>query len=226
MNLDFEERLSDSPYVHMIWRTASEHPGSFTSVAASNWEMVVTKYEGQTRLTVRGPETKATPAEYPADVAFFGIIFKLGTFMPHLPAKNLLNRNDLTLPEATSQSVWLHGSSWEIPSFENADTFVDRLAREGLLAHEPLVEAVLQEQPPDVSLRSVQRRFLHVTGLTHNTIQQIERARHALTLLERGVPILDTVFESGYFDQPHLTRSLKRFAGQTPAQILNVSQSK
>ena len=24
---------------------------------------------------------------------------------------------------------------------------------------------------------------------------------------------------SGYADQPHLTRSLKRFAGQTPSQI-------
>jgi hypothetical protein len=32
--------------------------------------------------------------------------------------------------------------------------------------------------------------------------------------------ILDTVDLAGYADQPHLTGSLKRYMGQTPAQIL------
>jgi Transcriptional regulator containing an amidase domain and an AraC-type DNA-binding HTH domain len=32
--------------------------------------------------------------------------------------------------------------------------------------------------------------------------------------------ILDVVYEAGYYDQPHLTRSLKYFIGQTPAQIM------
>jgi methylphosphotriester-DNA--protein-cysteine methyltransferase len=40
-----------------------------------------------------------------------------------------------------------------------------------------------------------------------------------MTLLQRGVSIHDTVHEAGYFDQPHLTRSLKRLLGQTPAEI-------
>jgi AraC-like DNA-binding protein len=34
------------------------------------------------------------------------------------------------------------------------------------------------------------------------------------------VPILDVVFAEGYFDQAHLTRSLKRLVGQTPGQIV------
>ena len=29
----------------------------------------------------------------------------------------------------------------------------------------------------------------------------------------------------GYFDQPHLTRALKRFIGKTPAQIINKTES-
>ena len=45
--------------------------------------------------------------------------------------------------------------------------------------------------------------------MTHSTIRQIERARHATNLLKQGVSILDTVHEAGYFDQAHLTRSLK-----------------
>ena len=56
--------------------------------------------------------------------------------------------------------------------------------------------------------------------MTHSTIRQIERARHAANLLKQGVSILDTVPEAGYFDQAHLTRSLKYLIGQTPAQII------
>jgi AraC-like DNA-binding protein len=226
MNFNFDERASDSPFVERVWQTRSEIAGSFISTAASHWEMVVTRYQGKTTLTVRGPETKATPADYPADAEFFGITFKLGAFMPHLPVRNLLDRQDVTLPEATSQSFWLHGSAWQLPDYENADTFVARLARVGLLVREPVVEAVLQNRPLEMSLRSVQRRFLRATGLTHGTLDQIERARQAAMLLEQGVSIADAVYHAGYADQPHLTRSLKRFIGQTPAQILSTSSSK
>ncbi|HSS96471.1 MAG TPA: helix-turn-helix domain-containing protein, partial [Terriglobales bacterium] len=81
------------------------------------------------------------------------------------------------------------------------------------------VDAALQGQPLDLSPRSVQYRFLHATGLTQATVYQIERARRATALLEQGNSILDTVYEAGYFDQAHLTRSLKRYMGQTPRQI-------
>jgi methylphosphotriester-DNA--protein-cysteine methyltransferase len=56
--------------------------------------------------------------------------------------------------------------------------------------------------------------------LTQLHIYQAERARRAEALLRQGVSILDTVFEAGYYDQPHLTRSLKQFIGHTPGQIV------
>ena len=43
-------------------------------------------------------------------------------------------------------------------------------------------------------------------------------------LLRQGVPILDTVHEAGYFDQPHLTRALKTLVGATPAEISRQTQ--
>lgn len=225
MNFDFEERLSDSPFVEKVWRTHSESSGTFISAAENHWEMVITKYQGKTTLTVRGPETKASLADCPADAEFFGIVFKHGPFMPHLPVKNLLDRNDATLPEAGSQSFWLHGSAWQFPDFDNVDTFVGRLVRQGLLVHEPVVEAVLQNRPLDMSLRSVQRRFLNATGLTRGTFDQIKRAHQAMTLLGQGHSIADAVFGAGYADQPHLTRSLKHFIGQTPAQIVRLKSA-
>jgi AraC-like DNA-binding protein len=224
MNFIFDERPLASPFVETIWRTQSEYAGSFTSLAVSHWEIVVTRHKGKTTFTVRGPETKATPALCPQDAEFFGIKFKLGAFMPHLPVRNLVD-GAANLPEATSQSFWLHGSAWQFPDYENADPFVDWLVRDGLLVRDPIVDAALQGQVQELSLRSVQRRFLQATGLTHGAVCQIERARHALTLLQQGVSILDTVDQAGYADQPHLTRSLKRFTGQTPAQIIRTSGS-
>jgi hypothetical protein len=49
--------------------------------------MVITTLDGKTMITARGPETRASEADFPTDAEFFGIIFKLGTFMPHLPVK-------------------------------------------------------------------------------------------------------------------------------------------
>jgi len=60
---------------------------------------------------------------------------------------------------------------------------------------------------------------LLATGLTPKRIEQIERAQQAAALLEQGVSLLDAVYQIGYADRPYMTRSLKRFLGQTPAQI-------
>jgi len=225
MDLTCDERPSDSPFVESIWRSQSEGGGSFISMADTHCGMVLTRYRGKTILTVRGPETRATPAYCPPDAEFFGILFKPGTCMPHLPAKMVMDRRDVNLPEASSRSFWLNGSAWQFPDFENADTFVDWLARDGLLVHDPVVDAVLQAQPVEMSLRTVQRRFLGATGLTQGALYQIERARQAVRLLKQGLSILDTVYEAGYFDQPYLTRSLKHFIGQTPTQIADQNRT-
>jgi AraC-like DNA-binding protein len=150
---------------------------------------------------------------------FFGIRFKVGTVMHHLPASNLVDE-DVNLPDASSQSFWLNGSAWQFPSYENADTFVDRLVRQDFLALDPVVERALRGQQNNLSIRTARRHFLRTTGLTHSSIRQIERARYAAVLLKQGMSILDVVHEAGYYDQPHLTRSLKHFIGRTPTQIL------
>jgi AraC-like DNA-binding protein len=222
MKFFFEQRPTDAPFVEAIWRTESEEAGTFMSVAATKWQMVLSRHNGSTLLSVRGPETSAKMAPCPENAEFFGINFTLGTFMPHLPTSDLVD-GEVHLQEAAFKSFWLYGSTWEFPTFENADTFVERLVKDGLLVHEPIVDATIQGHQQDISLRTVQRRFLRATGLTHGALYQIERAQQAVALLQQGVSILDTVDQAGYADQPHLTRSLKRFYGQTPAQILRTS---
>lgn len=215
---DLETRQSDSPLVDRVWRARSVHSGMFQSMASNRLMMVVTLRDGKSMITVRGPATRATPLFCDADGEWVGIDFRVGAFMPHLPARALVDR-DLTLPGIGERSFSLNGTAWHFPDYENADTFVDWLVRKSLLCREPVVGAVLQDQKVDISARSVQRRFVHATGLSRRAIQQIDRAQTAMALLQGGASILDTVHEAGYYDQPHLTRSLKRLLGQTPAEI-------
>ena len=43
MSFDFEERLSDSPLSENIWCPQNRCAGDFLSVAASRWEMAVSR---------------------------------------------------------------------------------------------------------------------------------------------------------------------------------------
>lgn len=219
-----EKRPSDSSFVQAVWRHQSERSESFISTAGTHWEMVLMRYEGRSTLTVRGPETKATPAEVPVEAEWLGITFELGTFLPDFPPGSLLDRQDVNLPEATGKSFWLCGSTWEFPTYENAEAFVERLVRAELLVRDPLVEDVLHEVPLDLSTRARQYRFQRATGLTRKAVQQIQRAWQATALLEQGCSILDAAHQLGYFDQSHLTNSLRRYMGQTPAQISQALQ--
>jgi hypothetical protein len=215
----FDEGRPTSPIATRVWRTRSVPIDTFTSVAATHWQMVVMKHQGRTSLTVRGPESKATTMPIPQDTEFLGVQFRVGTFMPNLPVGRLVDR-DLTLPAAGTRTFWLNGSAWEFPTFDNVDVFLQRLTRRGLVVDDPLVVAARQGLHAELSSRSVRRRVRHATGLTLGLIRQIERAGHALTLLERGTTILDVVAQAGYADQPHLTRSLRRFLGHTPRRIV------
>ncbi len=219
MDLVCDELDSDSPYIETIWHSHSETAGPFISMAEARSGFVITRFRGKATLTLRGPETRATLAANHAGAEFVGVRFRPGVFMPAFLPEALIDRQDVALPNAGARSFWLQGSAWEIPAVENMDVFVDRLARAGLLIHDPVVLEVLQGHPVHLSPRTVQRRFLQAAGLTQASMLQVERARRAVDLLKQGVSILDTVAGAGYFDQPHLTRALKYYIGLTPAQV-------
>jgi hypothetical protein len=226
MAFNFDYRAADSPLVEWVYQTQTLGAGgdTFMSNAESHWEMVVTRQKGKTTLSMRGPESKASLAPVPADAEFMGIVFKLGVFMPHLPNDKLVNEQ-IHLPEVFGNSFNLYHSAWQFPTFENVDVFVARLVREGILTQDPIVDDALNGyMQEELSVRSVQRRFLRATGLTHGTVLQIRRAHKAAELLRQGLPILDVVDEAGYADQPHLTRSLKLYYGNTPAQLRRLNQ--
>lgn len=216
--LDTEDRPSESPYVACVWRGHSSDVERMTSVATSNWELVVWTERGLVHVGVRGPETAASVADVPDDSESFGITFSHGTSMPHLPVSRLVD-TQIDSPHVTGSSFVLRGKEWSLPDFENAEVFVARLVREGVLVRDPLVAEAVEGGTPKLGARSVQRRVATATGLTQGVIRQIERARQAAILLGEGVAPLDVIQRLGYYDQPHLARSLTRFVGRTATQL-------
>ncbi|MDT5244347.1 MAG: hypothetical protein QOD36_1723 [Mycobacterium sp.] len=220
MFLRFRDRPSDSPYIERVWRGRSDGGGPFVSVAAGHLELVVTRLADLTMVTIRGPETRATTIDCPPDGEWAAIRFRLGAHMPALPTHLLVDHRDVDLPVAADGSFALLGSRWPLPDLDNAERYVDALARRGVIARDDVVEAAMRGDRQRLTSRSVQRHFRRTTGMTHGQFRQIQRARHAANLLRDGAPILDTVHEAGYFDQAHLTRSLKILIGETPASII------
>ncbi len=223
MSLILKARLSDAAFVETLTAGHTVRDGSMLRPAESHWHLVLVNHEGRSKAIVTGPQTTTGLASWQEGAEIIWIKLKPGTFIPHLPFKTLVNQ-ETTLPEASSHSFWMKGSAWQIPDLEHVDVFLDRLERQELLMNDPVVNAVLQnqEQALGLSPRTLRQRFLEATGMSKNTFQQIERAQSAALLLKEGISISDTIQALGYYDQPHLTRLLKRWVGYTPAELIRL----
>lgn len=68
------------------------------------------------------------------------------------------------------------------------------------------------------SRRHLASRFREQVGLTPKTVARIFRFERAVALLGVGdVSLADLAFECGYYDQAHLNRDFRDFAGKSPA---------
>ena len=219
MFLEFDHRESNSPYVERIWRSRSRSGGPFLSMAEGSIELVVTRLPGFMAVTLRGPVSRGSVFECPPNGEWLAIRFRLGTHLPRIPTAALIDHQDVQLPVLPNGRFWFSDLTWEIPSYDSAEDFVARLARAGVIARSHATDAAVEGDVDWMSKRSVQRHFRRVTGMTFGSYQQIQRARHAAILLTGGSSVLSATFDAGYFDQAHLTRSVKQLIGMTPARL-------
>jgi hypothetical protein len=120
MPLETEDRPSDSPYVHRVWRSRATGVAGMTSIATSTWELVFWEHRGRTHAAVRGPETIASSAVVPDLSRSFGITFAHGTSMPHLPPARLVD-SAVESPHATATTFVLAGDDWPVPGYDSAE---------------------------------------------------------------------------------------------------------
>jgi hypothetical protein len=196
----------------------SEQVTTMTSVAGTRWGLVFWEQAGRTFAAVTGPETRTGTAPVPEGATFTGIDFAVGTSLRAVPTSDLVD-GGIELPDTTRRTFRLDGTRWEMPAPDDAETLVDALVRAGVVVRDPLVADVLRGHLPDVSGRTVERRFRAATGLTRGAIRQIERARTAAELLAGGDLTADVVTKLDYFDEPHLARALRSYVGRTVGQL-------
>ncbi|OLT53641.1 hypothetical protein BJF89_02075 [Corynebacterium sp. CNJ-954] len=91
-------------------------------------------------------------------------------------------------------------------------TSIDRAARNG-----ETVQQIAARH--EMSERSLRRLCDAEFGYGPSMLSQIHRFQAALHLLREGVPPGEVASSTGYADQAHLSREMKRFADQTPSQI-------
>lgn len=203
-----------------VWAATCDSPTDFSSIASATSGLGFARAGGVTTVHIRGPATKATTLSCPRDAEYFGADFRLGSYLPMFPPARLANLQDAVLPTLSDGRILLAGSSWEMPTPENIDVFIDRLHRAGLLVFDPMLEDLRHgDATLGVPERTAQSRFVRAAGLSRRTLQLIERTRHATRLLRAGTTIADVVSEAGYYDQPHLTRAFRRLIGHTPAEV-------
>lgn len=190
-----------------------------TSIASAHWMLVCWREGRSWRVAAHGPETAARIAPVPRETEFVGIRLALGTTLQQLPMDRLVD-GEVEFPDVSRHSVRMFGRTVPLLGwYDDAEDLVRRLAGSGVLVRDPMIGDVVRGGSPDVTDRTVRRHFLGATGLTPGAIRQIERARSAALLLRTGAPIADVAHALGYYDQPHLARSLTRFIRHTGADL-------
>jgi len=213
-----DERASESPLVARITRVRFEADWQGFTTPDGCWDIVVRKVGGQVHVLQTGIITRPVALSYAAGDEYLSISFKPGVFMPNAPGSVMVDRG-LERPTPSQRAFWLDQDQFEIPTFENAEGLVQRLAGRGLLVRDEIVEGVVDRRPRAITPRSAQRHFFHALGITAKQLAQIDRACKAVELLGQGRRVVDVALELGYADQAHMTRALKALMGQTPGQI-------
>lgn len=126
--------------VARVWAARCDTPTDFSSLASVNPGIGFVRVGGATTVHLRGPQTRATTLSCPRDAEYFGADFRLGAYLPMFPPARLADLQDAVLPTLSDGRILLDGRAWEMPTPQNLDVFIDRLAHAGLLAFDPLVE--------------------------------------------------------------------------------------
>jgi hypothetical protein len=208
-----------SPVVDSVTLTTFTQDGLTQFRPDRCWDIAILKGAHGSTVLRTGLTTTAVTHQVAAGDEILSISFKASSYMSLMPGEFMRDQG-VVLEPVGNDRFWLGSDVLEIPSFENADVFVDRLLLSGIVEDNRLVASVVSGHPMAMSERTLQRHFLKTTGLTYKAFTQIERAQRAMALLQQGRAAADVAFALGYADQPHLIRSIKAIMGQTPRQIV------
>jgi AraC-like DNA-binding protein len=214
-----ETRAADSPLVASIRRVRYHAPTRETVLPDGSWDLLFMRNAGGPLIAVQTGQIAAPlTVDHQAGDELLVVAFRPEVYMPRLPGHKTFQLG-VARPVEHDRGLWIDSERLEVPSFDNVEHLVAAMARKGLLERDPVVARALQGAAQRLDERSIQRHFAAVTGLSFKGFQQIARAREAARLLRSGLAPSQVAAELAFSDQSHMTHSLKRFLGQTPAQL-------
>ncbi|HEX6258485.1 MAG TPA: AraC family transcriptional regulator [Candidatus Saccharimonadales bacterium] len=145
------------------------------------------------------------------------ISFHAGSYVAQIPRSEDGVR---FLPVHNNRTFDIGPHTLAIPTFETVEDTVRHLIERGILLQDKVVARTTQNQKQGASIRTVQRQFRNITGMTPHYYAQAARARQAVELLQQGKPAITVAHELNYTDQFHMTHALKKFTGKTPREIM------
>jgi AraC-like DNA-binding protein len=214
--------------VECLWRHELSKPGSDqTGMVLPDGRVDVVWIEGGEAL-VAGPQTRSVSRPLEPPFTTIGMRFHPGAGPPllGLAAHELV---DLHVPLAQVDTPQARALSARLAAAEDAGAALRALAA-GLDGEpDPLVRAAARlldgpratvdgvAQAVALSERELQRRFRDHVGYGPKTLQRILRFQRLLGLGDGA--LARAALDSGYADQSHLSREVRRLAGLTPSRL-------
>jgi hypothetical protein len=209
--------LEKSPFVARVSLLQVDRASETLATPDGTWDLVFIQNAQGMRAIRTGLTTRPVRLWHSEGERVLAISFKPSINMATVDPVASLDRGYVL--EGDRKRFSVAGGVFEIPTFDNADVFVDRLAKAGLLRANHAVQSILDGQPVGISERSLQRQFKITSGMTYKRFTMIERAGLAAERLRRGESAQNVVHALGFYDQAHLINSLREIIGQTPSQL-------
>ena len=212
-------RDSPHPLIDTIWTTQNIADGVYLATPDGSWDLIVLiQADGSKSMMITGQATKPMDVPYIKGTSSVVISFAPGAYMPLYAGDRLVDSFEI-VPNADPRHFILGNHSFSFPSFETAEQLVEELIAAQLLLADPVVYAATTGTAWAASKRSYQRHFAASTGISEKSFAQIERAKAAVRQLQNGTSPRDVAADTGYTDQPHLARSLKKIMGVKPSDV-------
>lgn len=219
-----KRRTSESPYIDAVWQSVAISDGTYLVTPDGSWDLITAlEPDGQRVTFITGQATKAQRLFYKAGQRSVVISFAAGAYLrPFRGALFAGNYSMLTMPD--DLHFELGGQTFPLPTFENAEALINQMVERGIVASDEVVEGVMRGTPKAASRRSVERHFKTTTGLSPKKLADIRRAQAAVRMLKAGKDPATTAAEAGYYDQPHMSKELKRLMDSLPSDVDDISQ--
>lgn len=210
----YRQHPSVLPFVNCLWWIRVDEAGEWGDVARETWGLAfIRRIDGTMAAELVGPSYRHVTFGGDVGDEYWG-----ADFHPHVTMRGVdkpaLTGKFVRLPVADGQ-FWVGNDAYPIPGFAELEGFLAGLGRQGIISSQ--AHAIVHQAT--VSRRSNQRYYRQTVGLSRRQSEQIKRAEQAASLLRTGMSPAEVAAEAGYADQAHLTRSLKKFLGRTPARL-------